>query len=187
MNHELRTELLAMRDADQAARRAWVERTKSSIKEGGDGAALKELDRRHAVHLAEIVESHGWPGSSVVGVDGASAAWLLLQHADHATRRSLLPLMEAAVALGEASAGEFALLTDRTLRGEGKPQIYGSQFVTIDGVHYLEPLADREGVDERRRAVGLGTLEENRRGIEEMYGGTATLEERDVRRMREET
>jgi hypothetical protein len=44
---------------------------------------IRQLDRRNAKRLDEIVDAHGWPGKSLVGEDGAHAAWLIAQHAVH--------------------------------------------------------------------------------------------------------
>ncbi len=42
----------------------------------------KAKDRERAHHLAEIVMCHGWPDANMVGIEGATAAWLIAQHAD---------------------------------------------------------------------------------------------------------
>jgi|HubBroStandDraft_3_1064219.scaffolds.fasta_scaffold71532_2 hypothetical protein len=45
----------------------------------------------------------GWPGRTLVGEDGAQAAWLLAQHADHNPdlQRAFLDALRDAVARGE--------------------------------------------------------------------------------------
>src|SRR5205085_1172028 len=77
----------------------------------------------------------GWPGKSLVGVDGANAAWLLVQHADQgrAFQKRCLPLLEAAVKKGEATGVQLAYLSDRVRVGAGEKQVYGTQFRTVDG------------------------------------------------------
>jgi hypothetical protein len=75
MDDHLRAELLAMQDEDQRLRRQAM---------GVDGepaaaawSAVGEADRRHTARMREIVAEHGWPGRTLVGEDGAHAAWLL--------------------------------------------------------------------------------------------------------------
>jgi hypothetical protein len=52
--------------------------------------------------------------------------------------------------------------TDRVLMDEGQPQIYGTQYVGVQGGGIEPwPIADPATVDERRRAVGLPALAEN--------------------------
>jgi hypothetical protein len=131
--------------------------------------ALRTIDEGNTAWLKAIVRRHGWPGRSLVGEEAASAAWLLVQHADHDPefQRECLDLMEKAVERGDASAQDWAYLTDRVLRAEGRPQRYGTQFTES-----LEPqpIEDRERVDERRASVGLGSLEEYRQQIIRNYG-----------------
>jgi hypothetical protein len=151
VNQELREELLALAEADQVFRRGW-----SSLSQTETRA---ELEREHAraARAAEIVSAHGWPGRSLVGDDGASAAWLLIQHADHdvALQERCLELMREAVRLGEASGSELAYLTDRVCVNRGRPQVYGTQFFGSGAGYAVRPLEDRERLDERRTAVGL--------------------------------
>jgi hypothetical protein len=62
------------------------------------------VDVGNTDRLREIVREHGWPGRSLVGDEAARAAWLLAQHADRQLdfQREALPLLERAVAAGEA-------------------------------------------------------------------------------------
>jgi hypothetical protein len=107
--------------------------------------------------MREIVAAHGWPGISLVGHDGAAAAWLIVQHATHdrAFQEACLLRLREAVRCDEAEARHVAYLEDRLNVMSGKPQRYGTQF-TVE----LEPspIADEANVDERRRAVGLSSM-----------------------------
>jgi hypothetical protein len=44
---------------------------------------LQAVDAANTARMKRIVAERGWPGRSLVGDDGAQAAWLLVQHADH--------------------------------------------------------------------------------------------------------
>ena len=79
--------------------------------------------------MKQIVAQYGWPGRSLVGNDGAGAAWLLVQHAtsDAPFMEHCLSLMQAAPA-GEVSASNIAYLEDRVRIRQGKPQRDGTQF-----------------------------------------------------------
>jgi|GEM_PF-3723445 len=154
MDDCLRAELLAMASEDQAMRRRLA-----------DNGALAdpEVDRRNTARLKEIVEARGFPGKSLVGEDGAGAAWLLVQHApDRAFHRRCLDLIRQAVDAGEASPRSYAYLLDRVRMFGGEPQVYGTQYRYQQrdmhvSCHDIEDVA---GVDERRRSVGLGPLSE---------------------------
>ena len=96
----------------------------------GKVAEMQAVDAKHTTRMKEIIAKHGWPGRSLVGEDGAHAAWLLVQHADVSFMAQCLPLMERAVSAGEAFAKDYAYLLDRVRMNQGKPQVYGTQFTS---------------------------------------------------------
>lgn len=70
-------------------------------------------------------------------------------------------LLEVAVSENEANPKILAYLTDRIAVFEGKPQLYGTQF-DWDEYGNLSPniFDDLTKVNERRKSIGLNTLEE---------------------------
>ncbi|MDX6547965.1 MAG: hypothetical protein QOG33_1515 [Gaiellales bacterium] len=131
---------------------------------GGYNPLMAIVHRRNGDRLSEIVDSHGWPGISLVQEDGAAAAWLVLKHAigDPALQRRCLPLVEAAAASGEVPAWQPATLLDGLCFYEGRPQMYGSMFDWDErGEMVPWPIEDAEGVDRRRHSVGLPPLAEH--------------------------
>lgn len=164
----LRKELLQRVEEDQAARKGML-KTRSS-----DAAALRKLtdiDRKNTARMKEIVDKHGWPGKSLVGVDGAHAAWLLVQHADRDRefQKRCLKLLERAVKAREATAADLAYLTDRVLVAEKKKQIYGTQFHTVNGKMQPQAIDDEKNVDRRRKEAGLPSMAEYRKMMEKLY------------------
>jgi hypothetical protein len=124
-------------------------------------------DAANRQRLKEIVKEHGWPGKTLVGADGANAAWLLVQHsdADVAFQKECLALMEAA-GDGEVSRQDVAYLTDRVLVNEKKKQRYGTQM----GMNFEpQPIEDPENVDKRRAEIGLPPLAEYVNDAREQY------------------
>ncbi len=173
---QIHEDLLGMEERDQKARQGL---TGASLRDTVLMRQMLAVDSAHTERLREIVATYGWPGISDVGEDGAHAAWLLLQHSsDHEFQRSTLPLMEEAAQHGEASRRSLALLVDRVLIHENKPQRYGTQFRFVEGGIEFHPIEDPESVDERRASVGLPPLEEYRRMSEQFYdvGGRDTLD-----------
>jgi hypothetical protein len=75
------------------------------------------MDDDNTAWLRTAIDEYGWPGRTLVGAEGAHAAWLIAQHADRspAFQRRCLKLLENAVAAGEAEAADLAYLTDRVL------------------------------------------------------------------------
>ncbi|MBC7767528.1 MAG: hypothetical protein H7124_01940 [Phycisphaerales bacterium] len=122
-----------------------------------------------AVHLenAALLESAfdtiGWPGRHLLGDEGASAAFLILQHAisrPDLQRRGLALMLEA-IAGGDANALDAAYLSDRIAAFEGGAQTFGTQFDwDSSGLLSPAPIRDEAGVDERRASVGLPPMSE---------------------------
>jgi hypothetical protein len=130
----------------------------------GYAERMAELHRRHNARLRAIITEHGWPGRSLVGEDGAAAAWLLLQHAVLAPElmREAATLLQGAVQSGEVEPKFLALLTDRIRTLEGRSQLYGTQHAwDAEGKLSPLPIEDPGRVEERRRSVGLEPLAEN--------------------------
>lgn len=124
---------------------------------------MEELHRRNAARLKQVIAEHGWPGRTLVGEDGALAAWFIVQHAigDPHFMRQALELLRDAVVRAEVSPAQPAFLEDRICCFEGRPQVYGTQFEPgDDGLPRPYVIADPEHVNERRRAIGLNTIEE---------------------------
>ena len=146
-NAELHDELMRRMKIDQAARNADPIRVE----------AMAKIDADNTAWMKTVLEKHGWPGFALVDRDGAQAAWLLVQHAsaDVVFQRRCLELIVAAHEKGDVSASDVAYLTDRVLVLEGKPQRYGTQFDSTDGVLRPFPIEDEAGVDERRAGMGL--------------------------------
>jgi len=125
---------------------------------------MANVHRRNGARLLAIIHEHGWTGKSLVGEDGAEAAWIIAQHAisDPALQRRCLTLIEEAERKGEIPAWQMAYLTDRIRVFEGRGQVYGLQFDWGEAGE-MSPceIEDIENVDERRRSVGLPPLAES--------------------------
>ena len=152
-NPSLRDELLARSEIDQAARRRYAADMSAYYTE------LMAVNAANTAWLKQVIEKYGWPTKTMVGQDGASVAWLLVQHADQDLdfQRACLILLREAVRQGEAEIGNLAYLEDDIAVAEKRPQRYGTQFMNDETPF---PIEDPAHVDERRAAVGLGTLAE---------------------------
>jgi hypothetical protein len=169
----LREELLAMAAEDQRVRSALA--ANGSLLSGYH-PQLEQVHARNAARLTDILEEHGWPGRSDVGVDGSRAAWLIAHHAigEPQLQRLSLRLLRSAAAAGEAALLDVAMLDDRIRVCEGRPQRYGTLFDWDEhGEMSPLPIEDPECVDERRRAIGLGLLAEDTRRRREWAKSTA--------------
>src|SRR5215475_3850127 len=175
----LRLELIKMEVEDQVFRFALIGWEQASDKESPVSKGLRSLaddlsgvDVRNTARLKEVIAKHGWPGKSLVGEDGAFAAWLLVQHADAdaAFQKQCLELMKPLLEKGEVNKRNYAYLTDRVLVAEKKPQLYGTQFNSKDGEFIPFPIEDEANVDKRRQAMGLEPLAEYKSRLLKVYG-----------------
>jgi hypothetical protein len=151
---------VAMAEHDLLVR---AELVKSGELFGSYNKKMAAVHKQNADHLDRIIEDFGWPGRSLVGSEGAEAAWLILQHAigSPAFQRKCLQILKEAVELGDVQAAQVACLEDRIAVFEDRPQRYGTQF-DWDGSGKLNPhpIDDPERVDEYRASVGLEPLAE---------------------------
>jgi hypothetical protein len=152
-NDSLRQVLLGLRDADQAARAEFAQRV-------GDSSYARQLmatDSALSNELAGILDRFGLPTRSAVGAAGVDAAMLLAQHS--ATLQPRVLQLAQAAPPGEVSPEALAMLEDRVLVHEGRPQRLGTQFsMGADGVFRFAPIEDAHDLDARRAGAGLPPL-----------------------------
>jgi len=164
-NVPLKRELAAMHESDQGPRRA-MGPMQQRYPNGGPQLdslyqQMKLHDTQNEARVKAIIAQYGWPGPSLVGRAGSSTVFLVLQHANLATIQEYLPLIRQATAKGELGKGELALMEDRVLIFQNKPQVYGSQVRSnTAGKMEFFPIADEAHVDERRATMDLGPLAE---------------------------
>jgi hypothetical protein len=168
VNEALRQELLVLAEQDQS----FLGSPKRDQNSDEVQRQLLELLGRLRRRLVEILDAHGWPGKSLVGEDGAEAAWTLALHTmpEADVLRRCLTLLRAAAAVGEAEPWQVAFLVDRLSLVERNVQVYGTTICRqADGGFAPPLLEDPDQVDARRRAVGLPPLEQDIRKIEAYY------------------
>lgn len=98
----------------------------------------------------------------MIGNQGNTTLFLVIQHSDIETQEKYLPMMRDALSKGNARASSLVLLEDRVALGKGEKQIYGSQVGRDQetGEYYILPLIDPDNVDKRRAEVGLETIQD---------------------------
>ena len=181
----LREELLNMAAEDGALRERLVA---DGTLFDGYNPLMAIVHRRNGDRLAEMVDAHGWPGRSLVGEDGADAAWLVLHHAigDPALQRRCLPLLEEAAARGDVPAWHPATLLDSIRFQEGRPQVYGTVFDWDEGELSSWQIEQPDGVDERRALVGLPSLSEQTASVREAAAAEGDLAPADPQARRQQ-
>lgn len=112
-------------------------------------------NHRNQELVISIIEQCGMPTVKEVGKNNVFIIWLALQHAEKKYRKKYFPHIEKAVNNGDLPGEQYALMKDRILMDEGKPQIYGTQIKNGK----LYKLASPETVNERRKEMGMEPIE----------------------------
>jgi len=125
-------------------------------------SVVSREDSINEAEVIDIIREHGWVGRSQVGGKANTALWLVIQHAPLEVQEKYLPLLEASVKEGESTGSHLALLQDRINMRNDEPQIYGSQVITDQetGEFKVYEIKNPAQVNERRKEVGLGPIEE---------------------------
>jgi hypothetical protein len=149
-NDSLRRALVELAKADQAVRIGVADSAKNP-------AFMRRMARQDSIglaHLREIIGHFGWPTKSMVGANGASAAFLIAQH-NPDIQPEVLRLMKA-LPPGEYQTAELAMMEDRILALSGRPQKYGTQLkpITAAGLEFY-PIDSLPRLEARRAAAGL--------------------------------
>jgi hypothetical protein len=129
----------------------------------GYNEEMEQLHNRNAEMLNVIIDAIGYPTIESVGDEASEAAWLIIQHsiARPAFMKKCATLLRIAVNEDKANIKNLAYLTDRIAVWEEKMQKYGTQFDWDENgelsAHRIDDLAM---VNQRRKSIGLNTLEE---------------------------
>ncbi len=130
---------------------------------GGYNEEMASLHNKNANTLDKIIDKIGYPTVDKVGKEASNAAWLVIQHSigQPSFMKRCAKLLESAVKENKAELINLAYLTDRIAVFENKPQLYGTQF-DWDENGKLSPnhFDELSKVNQRRKSVGLNTLEE---------------------------
>mgnify|MGYP000197491959 FL=1 len=121
-----------------------------------------KIDKQNLIKVVSLIEKCGMPTIKQVSKKQMNAIWLVFQHGDNANRKKYFPLLKKSAENGDLNKSNIALMEDRILMIDGKPQIYGSQISQNSETKKWElyELEKPETVDKRRAEVGLGSLKE---------------------------
>jgi hypothetical protein len=137
---------------------------------------MGRTDSFNTVETHRIFYKHGYPSYDLVGEEGSIHFWLLIQHQDGNPnfQDSVLASMKTQAEKGKASWTYYAYLIDRVKVNTGQPQIYGTQMQKNKEKTSYEPMPviEPDKLNERRKSVGLETIEEYIERMNKRYFGT---------------
>lgn len=120
------------------------------------------IQEKNQKELEQLVNEKGWPRIRDVGTEAAMAAYLVAMHANDGSQKKYLPMIRERCEENELPWLRYALIYDRCLFNDKKPQKYGTHTIFNEktGKEDLYPLEDETKVDEWRAEIGLEPLEE---------------------------
>ena len=154
---ELRGHLLRFDRLDGALRSRWVE---SGFEDRALERKLEALSTAAIDWLRDVLDTHGWPGRSLVGSAASEAACRLIQHAGCALsfQRRCLRLLQEAAARGDVPPRHVAYLTDVVRLRAGQKQLFGTKFRKEGDALVPYPIVKPSEVDARRKQMELEPL-----------------------------
>ncbi len=160
MNYEeIAEKIIGLQTADLEFREKLIQ---SGLLGEGYNEEMANMHNRNAKILDEIIDTIGYPTVDKVGKEASEAAWLVIQHAigQPYFMKKTAELLKVAVKENKADPKALAYLTDRISVFEGKPQLYGTQFDWDEnGEMNPNKFDEIAKVNQRRKAIGLNTLE----------------------------
>ena len=164
-------------DNDQAARE-WT-KGMSSLTADEIEAYATEMERVDSLNQAivfEILDKDGWPSN--LSNKANQAIWIVIDHSNLAFQRKYLYLVKEKAEECILEKADYAILNDRVLMGEGKPQIYGTQIkmnatIVDDEIamqFFLWPVENPIVLDSLRNTMGLSPIKEYLQNSSESIG-----------------
>lgn len=152
--------IIHLQHADLAFRKQLIQKGRLGA---GYDEEMEQLHNEHARILNDIIDAIGYPVVDTVGKEASEAAWLVIQHSigQPVFMKKCAALLQKAVSEHKADPIHLAYLADRIAVFEEKPQLYGTQFDWDEnGELAPDPVDDPVKVNQRRKSIGLNTLEE---------------------------
>ena len=127
---------------------------------------MERVDSLNQAIVFGILDKEGWP--SHLSDKANRAIWIVIDHSDLAYRSKYLGLVKEKADEGVLDKTDYAILNDRVLMEEGKPQIYGTQIKMVATIVddeiamqlCLWPVENPAALDSLRSTVGLSPVEE---------------------------
>jgi hypothetical protein len=120
------------------------------------------IQKKNQEELEKLVTAKDWPRLTNVGSEAVMAAYLVAMHTNDGSQKKYLPMIRQSCEENELPWLRYALIYDRCLFNEKKPQKYGTHTIYNEQsrTENLYPLEDETRVDEWRKEIGLEPLSE---------------------------
>ncbi|HMR86756.1 MAG TPA: hypothetical protein PKD51_01315 [Saprospiraceae bacterium] len=122
--------------------------------ENGLSSEIIDVDIENKNTIISIIEKCGW---SAIDTSQINEVFLIVQHMNTEFVARYYPVFMKYYDEGILSNINYARMIDRLLMNNAFPQIYGTQVVNLS----FYDIKDEENVNERRKKLGLSTIEES--------------------------
>lgn len=144
-----------------------------------DLKSVKPIDKRNREEFKKIFKQVGYISAQEYGEEVHRAAFLIVQHMNKENldfRKTYEKCMKKD--LKNIKPHRYAMIVDRNRTYAGKPQLYGTQSIIVEGKEKTCKVMDIykiEELDLRRKKIGLGTMQEEIEKIKEEKGFTLIM------------
>ena len=123
---------------------------------------MKQCHEENADLLERFLDTYGWPFPQDYSEEVHEAAWFIAIHAISrpALIKKVAHIMHDAYKAGKISGKYYANFYDRIELYEGRKQLYGTHLFPTKTGWQAKYLMDPETVNERRKSLGLQSLED---------------------------
>ncbi len=137
---------------------------------------MERVDSLNQAIVFGILDKEGWP--SHLSYKANRAIWIVIDHSDLANRSKYLELVKEKAEEGVLDKTDYAILNDRVLMEEGKPQVYGTQIkmaaMIVDNEVAMQlclwPVDNPAALDSLRSTVGLSPIQDYLKTSSESVG-----------------
>jgi hypothetical protein len=120
----------------------------------------KKPDSLNLLRLKSIINTYGWPGADIIGIEANKQMFNMILNSDFKTEKQFVAVLWQAFIKGNAAPADYAALADKVALIESKSQIYGSIVKRNGTSWYVPPIIDEHNVNTRRAKIGLTPLED---------------------------
>jgi hypothetical protein len=120
------------------------------------------IQKRNQEEIKSLIAERGWPRVADVGSEAAMAAYLVVMHSADGLQKEYLATIKKVCEEKELPWERYALIYDRSLFNENKPQRFGThtRYNEQTKTAELYPLENESKVNAWRKEIGLPPLEE---------------------------
>ena len=167
--NKITTKLESIREVDQSSRAFFIKQAAENdpLKTKELALKMKATDKENQHYVSGLLDNCGWPKG--LSEDNNHTIFLVIDHADAAYMTKYFPLLKQQADLGIVAKSNLATLQDRMLLRSGFMQVYGTQTFKIGNVMYIWPIENVGTIEERRKAMGLNSMNEYIEEVKKRY------------------